>query len=61
MAERNRLRRQNGIVAGVCEDWGEFHGSRLFGSGCCSLFPMVPGGLPGLVPYDSVVGDPAQA
>jgi phage shock protein C len=51
MTERNRLRRQNGIVAGVCGGLGEFYGIAPFWFRLLFLILMVPGGLPGLVPY----------
>jgi phage shock protein C len=51
MVEHARLRRQNGIVAGVCGGLGEFYGIAPFWFRLLFLILMVPGGLPGLVPY----------
>ena len=48
---RNKLRRQNGIVAGVCGGLGEFYGIAPFWFRLLFLILLVPGGLPGLVPY----------
>ena len=51
MATNNKLRRQNGMIAGVCGGLGTFFGidpiwfRLLFG------LLLLPGGLPGLLPY----------
>jgi phage shock protein C len=51
MAANNKLRRQNGVIAGVCGGLGTFFGIDpvwfriLFG------LLLLPGGLPGLLPY----------
>jgi phage shock protein C len=51
MSEDNKLRRQNGIVAGVCGGLGEFYGIPPFWFRLLFLILFMPGGLPGLVPY----------
>ncbi len=51
MTERHVLRRQNGIVAGVCGGLGAFFGIHPFWFRLLFLILMFPGGLPGLVPY----------
>ena len=51
MSSANKLRRQNGIVAGVCGGSGEFYGIAPFWFRLLFLILMIPGGLPGLVPY----------
>jgi phage shock protein PspC (stress-responsive transcriptional regulator) len=47
----NKLRRQNGIVAGVCGGLGEFFGINPLWFRLAFLLLLLPGGLPGLVPY----------
>lgn len=47
----NKLRRQHGIVAGVCGGLGAFYGIAPFWFRLLFLILLVPGGLPGLVPY----------
>jgi phage shock protein C len=47
----NKLRRQNGIVAGVCGGLGAFYGISPFWFRLLFLILLLPGGLPGLVPY----------
>ena len=47
----NRLRRQNGIIAGVCGGLGAFFGIRPLWFCLLFLVLMIPGGLPGVVPY----------
>ena len=47
----NKLRRQNGIVAGVCGGLGAFYDIAPFWFRLLFLILLVPGGLPGLVPY----------
>lgn len=51
IAERYVLRRQNGIVAGICGGLGTFFGINPFWFRLLFLILMLPGGLPGLVPY----------
>jgi len=51
MAERNGLRRQNGIVAGVCGGLGAFFGLNPWWFRLVFLILLLPGGLPGLLPY----------
>lgn len=47
----NKLRRQNGIVAGVCGGLAEFYGLRPLWFRLLFIILMLPGGLPGVVPY----------
>jgi phage shock protein C len=49
--ERNKLRRQNGIVAGVCGGLGAFYGIHPGWFRLLFLILLLPGGLPGLLPY----------
>lgn len=49
--KQNKLRRQNGMVAGVCGGLAEFFGISVFWFRLLFLILMIPGGLPGLVPY----------
>jgi phage shock protein PspC (stress-responsive transcriptional regulator) len=51
MASEHRLRRQNGIVAGVCGGLAAFTGLSAFWFRLAFIILLVPGGLPGLVPY----------
>jgi phage shock protein C len=51
VTERNKLRRQNGIVAGVCGGLGVFFGLNPWWFRVLFAILMIPGGLPGLVPY----------
>jgi phage shock protein C len=51
MARENKLRRQNGILAGVCGGLAEFTGISVFWFRLGFIILLVPGGLPGLVPY----------
>lgn len=46
-----QLRRQDGIVGGVCGGLGEFFGIDPLWFRLLFLFLMVPGGLPGVLPY----------
>jgi phage shock protein C len=48
---RHKLRRQNGIVAGVCGGLAEFYGLRPIWFRLLFIVLMMPGGLPGVVPY----------
>ena len=47
----NKLRRQNGIVAGVCGGLGAFYGISPFWFRLLFLILLLPGGLPGILPY----------
>jgi phage shock protein C len=47
----NQLRRQNGIVGGVCGGLGAFFGISPWVFRIIFLILLVPGGLPGLIPY----------
>jgi phage shock protein PspC (stress-responsive transcriptional regulator) len=51
MSEANKLRRQNGIIAGVCGGLAEFTGINVFWFRLLLIILLLPGGLPGLVPY----------
>ena len=51
MSEKRVLRRQNGMVGGVCGGLGEFFGINAFWFRLLFLILMGPGGLPGLLPY----------
>ena len=51
MARENRLRRQNGIVAGVCGGLAEFFGISAFWFRVAFIILALPGGLPGIIPY----------
>lgn len=51
MADNSKLRRQNGIVVGVCGGLGAFFGISPWWFRLLFLILMVPGGLPGLLPY----------
>ncbi|HHE71067.1 MAG TPA: PspC domain-containing protein [Chloroflexi bacterium] len=51
VTDRGKLRRQNGIIAGVCGGLGEFYGIAPFWFRLLFLFLLLPGGLPGLLPY----------
>lgn len=47
----NKLRRQNGIVGGVCGGLAEFYGVSSFWFRLLFLILLLPGGLPGVLPY----------
>ena len=49
----NKLRRSrhNRIVAGVCGGLGEFFGIPAFWFRLLFIILLIPGGVPGLVPY----------
>lgn len=51
MKSTNKLRRQNGIVAGVCGGLGDFYGISPFWFRLLFLILLLPGGLPGFLPY----------
>ncbi len=48
---RNQLRRQNGILAGVCGGSGAFFGVSAVWFRLLFLLLMIPGGIPGVLPY----------
>jgi phage shock protein PspC (stress-responsive transcriptional regulator) len=52
-AQPNKLRRSrdNRVVAGVCGGLGEFFGISAFWFRLAFVILLLPGGLPGLVPY----------
>lgn len=45
------LRRQNGMIGGVCGGLAEFTGISAFWFRLLFLILLVPGGVPGLLPY----------
>lgn len=49
--ENSKLRRQNGIVGGVCGGLGAFYGINPLWFRLLFLILLLPGGLPGLLPY----------
>lgn len=51
MASENKLRRQNGIIAGVCGGLAEFFGISAFWFRLAFIILSLPGGLPGIIPY----------
>ncbi len=51
MTDNNKLRRQNGIVAGVCGGLGAFFGISSWWFRLLFLILLIPGGLPGILPY----------
>jgi phage shock protein C len=51
MTDNNKLRRQNGMVGGVCGGLGAFFGISPGWFRLLFLILLLPGGLPGLVPY----------
>jgi phage shock protein C len=51
MTDNNKLRRQNGMVAGVCGGLGAFFGISPGWFRLLFLILLLPGGLPGLLPY----------
>ncbi len=52
MAQRqNELRRQNGIIAGVCGGLGAFFGISPLWFRLLFFLLLLPGGLPGILPY----------
>ena len=51
MARESKLRRQNGMVAGVCGGLAEFTGISVFWFRLAFTILLIPGGLPGLIPY----------
>lgn len=51
MSKEHKLRRQNGMVAGVCGGLAEFTGLHVFWFRLIFVILLIPGGLPGLLPY----------
>jgi phage shock protein C len=53
MSPQNKLRRsrRNRIIAGVCGGLGEFFGIAPFWFRLGFLIALLPGGIPGLLPY----------
>lgn len=51
MSQEHRLRRQNGIIGGVCGGLGVFFAINPWWFRLLFLILLVPGGLPGLLPY----------
>ncbi|MFW6062740.1 MAG: PspC domain-containing protein [Chloroflexota bacterium] len=49
--KENKLRRQNGMIAGVCGGLAEFFGISAFWFRLLFLILALPGGAPGIVPY----------
>lgn len=49
--EVKQLRRQNGIIGGVCGGLGAFFGISAFWFRLLFLLLLLPGGFPGLLPY----------
>ncbi len=50
-SENSKLRRQNGIIGGVCGGLAEFYGIRALWLRILFLILLLPGGLPGFIPY----------
>ena len=51
MANNNHLKRQNGMIAGVCGGLGEFFGIDPIWFRLLFVLLLLPGGLPGVLPY----------
>lgn len=51
MSEDNKLRRQNGLIGGVCGGLGAFFDIGPWWFRLLFLILLMPGGLPGLLPY----------
>ncbi len=51
MAQQNTLRRQNGIFAGICGGLGAFFGISPLWFRLLFFLLLLPGGLPGIIPY----------
>ena len=51
MANNNQLKRQNGMIAGVCGGLGEFFGLDPIWFRLLFVLLLLPGGLPGVLPY----------
>ena len=50
-AAQNELRRESGIIAGVCGGLGVFFGIAPFWFRLLFGILLIPGGLPGVIPY----------
>jgi len=50
-SEYKQLRRQNGMIGGVCGGLGEFFGISPFWFRLLFVILALPGGVPGLLPY----------
>lgn len=50
-AQNHKLRRQNRVVAGVCGGLGAFYDINPLWFRILFLILMLPGGLPGFIPY----------
>jgi len=51
MSERNQLRRQDGIIAGICGGLGIFYGLDPWWFRLGFIILALPGGLPGIPLY----------
>ncbi len=51
MSETKLLRRQNGMIGGVCGGLADFTGISAFWFRLLFLLLALPGGVPGLLPY----------
>ena len=51
MSETKLLRRQNGMIGGVCGGLADFTGISPFWFRLLFLLLALPGGVPGLLPY----------
>ncbi len=51
MSETKLLRRQNGMIGGVCGGLADFTGISAFWFRLLILLLALPGGVPGLLPY----------
>ncbi len=51
VADAHQLRRQDGMIAGVCGGLGAFYGIAPFWFRLLFIILGLPGGLPGVVPY----------
>jgi phage shock protein PspC (stress-responsive transcriptional regulator) len=51
MANEHKLRRQNGVIAGICGGLAEFTGISAFWFRLAFIILALPGGLPGIIPY----------
>ncbi len=49
--KQNGLRRQRGIFAGVCGGLGTFYGISAFWFRLLFFLLLLPGGIPGILPY----------
>lgn len=51
VTKEKRLQRQNGVFAGVCGGLGAFFGINPIWFRLLFIILMLPGGLPGVLPY----------